>query len=232
VDRFLASYRELSKLRGEMTESFTGDTASAETEGRAVEAVLDNGNGDRVTNNQAIEESSPTPKSARAKDKEPGSSLKRKATSRSKRRSKLSDQKTKPQLPHPAIKQRFGLPDGFVPRWQRYERSILLEQNIYRLPNGDEFVPAHPSGTLGSHQHLYALLSVEQYLDHRRGSVYVRNDGRIFDYSVDSNVPNGDLFDTGYTIYDLERTGRYAPTEKSGKRKREVAKYRKAANAG
>ena len=33
----------------------------------------------------------------------------------------------------------------------------------------------------------------------------------FFDYSADSANPLGDIFDTGYTIYDLERTGRYAP---------------------
>jgi hypothetical protein len=80
---------------------------------------------------------------------------------------------------------------------------------------------------------LYALLSIEQYLNKKRGSVYVRNDGRIFDYSVDSGIPTGDIFDTGYTIYDLERTGRYAPSlDKKKKKSREPAKYRRAANAG
>lgn len=132
----------------------------------------------------------------------------------------------------PAVKQRFGLPEGFVPRWQRFERGILLELNVYTLPDGREFLPCRPSGTLGAQRHLYALLSIEQYLNKKRGSVYVRNDGRIFDYSVDSGIPTGDIFDTGYTIYDLERTGRYAPSLDKKKKSREPAKYRRAANAG
>ena len=108
-------------------------------------------------------------------------------------------------------KQRFGLPEGFVPRMQRFGRGVLLEFNVYRLPHGQEFIPCFPTGTLGS-RHLYALLTGEQYLDGRRGSVYVRSDGRIFDYSLVSANPLGDMFDTGYTIYNLERTGRYAPS--------------------
>jgi len=117
----------------------------------------------------------------------------------------------KNRVPHETLRQRFGLPAGFVPRLQRYGRSILLELNIYRLPNGQEFIPCRPSGTLGASRHLYALQTEEQYLKGKRGSVYVRTDGRIFDYSVDTMIPIGDIFDTGYTIADLERTGRYAP---------------------
>src|SRR6266576_2019674 len=117
-------------------------------------------------------------------------------------------------------RQRFGLPEGFVPRMQRFGRGVLLELNVYRLPNGQEFVPSFPTGTLGS-RHLYALLTGEQYLSGRRGSVYVRSDGRIFDYSLVSPNPLGDMFDTGYTIYNLERTGRYAPSpEKPGRSRR------------
>jgi len=129
------------------------------------------------------------------------------------------------------LKQRFGLPEGFVPRLQRYGRSVLLELNIYRLPNGQEFIPCHPSGTLGTRRHLYALLTNEQYMKGKRGSVYVRTDGRIFDYSVDKANPSGDLFDTGYTIYDLERTGRYAPELRRRKKKSKQLKYRQAAAA-
>ena len=110
------------------------------------------------------------------------------------------------------VRQRFGLPEGFVPRMQRFGRAVLLELNVYRLPDGQEFLPCVPTGTLGS-RHLYALLTSEQYLAGRPGSVYVRGDGRIFDYSVVSANPLGDMFDTGYTIYDLERTGRYAPSQ-------------------
>jgi hypothetical protein len=128
------------------------------------------------------------------------------------------------------IKQRFGLPEGFVPRLQRYGRSVLLELNVYRLPNGQEFIPAYPSGTLGTRRHLYSLLTSEQYLNGKRGSVYVRTDGRIFDYSFDTANPSNDLFDTGFTIYDLERTGRYAPELRRGKKRRQ-AKVKRAAAA-
>jgi hypothetical protein len=140
--------------------------------------------------------------------------------------------KTKKRPPAAAIRQRFGLPEGFVPRWQRYERGILLELNIYTLPDGREFLPCRPSGTLGAQRHLYALLSVEQYLKKKRGSVYIRNDGRIFDYSVDNGIAASDIFDTGYTIYDLERTGRYAPSLNKKKKNREPVKFRRAAKAG
>ncbi len=119
-----------------------------------------------------------------------------------------------------ARKQRFGLPENFVPRLQRFGRGVLLELNIYRLPDGQEFIPAHPNGTLGQRQHLYALLTTEQYLNGKRGSVYVRSDGRIFDYSADSINPATDFFDTGYTIYDLERTGHYAPPPRKKRRKK------------
>ena len=132
-------------------------------------------------------------------------------------------------------KNRFGLPDDFVPRLQRYGRSVLLEKNVYRLPNGEEFIVSHPTGTLGTSRHVYALVTAKQYLNGRRGSVYVRTDGRIFDYSVDGSIPLGDLFDTGYTIADLERTGRYAPELRSRKRrkkKRPSAKLKRAAAAG
>jgi len=132
------------------------------------------------------------------------------------------------------LKQRFGLPEGFVPRLQRYGRSVLLECNVYRLPNGEEFIPVHPSGTLGARRHLYALSTTRQYVSGQRGSVYVRTDGRIFDYSVDTVSPSGDLFDTGYTIYDLERTGRYAPQlrRRKKRKKSKKVKYRQAAAAG
>ncbi len=108
-------------------------------------------------------------------------------------------------------KQRFGLPQGFTPRLQQDGRSVLLEDNVYSLPSGQEFIPKYPTGTLGRLRHLYALLTVEQLEGGRRGSVYVRNDGRIFDYSVDHGDSSRDMFDTGYTIHDLKRTGRYAP---------------------
>ena len=120
----------------------------------------------------------------------------------------------------PVRKPRFGLPENFVPRLQRFGRGVLLELNIYRLPNGQEFIPSHPVGTLGQRQHLYALLTTEQYLKGARGSVYVRSDGRIFDYSIDSINSATDFFDTGYTIYDLERTGHYAPPLRKKRKKK------------
>ena len=117
-------------------------------------------------------------------------------------------------------KSRFGLPENFVPRLQRFGRGVLLELNIYRLPDGQEFIPAIPAGTLGQRQHLYALLTTEQYLQSKRGSVYVRSDGRVFDYSLDSSNTATDFFDTGYTIYDLERTGHYAPPLRKKRKKK------------
>src|SRR6266404_1860258 len=77
-------------------------------------------------------------------------------------------------------------------------------------------------------------LSSEQYLKGKRGSVYVRTDGRVFDYSVDRNDPGGDLFDTGYTIYDLERTGRYAPAlrRRRARKKSQPPKVRRAGAGG
>lgn len=107
-------------------------------------------------------------------------------------------------------KLRSGLPPDFIRRLGRYGRSVLLEDNVYRLANGQEFIPQHPTGTLGC-RHAYALLTIEQYVGGKRGSVYVRTDGRIFDYGFDNRNPAAEMFDTGYTIYDLERTGRYAP---------------------
>lgn len=117
------------------------------------------------------------------------------------------------------LRPKFGLPEGFSR--QRFGRNRLLEQNIYRLPNGQEFIPSFPTGILGR-RHLYALLTSEQYLEAKRGSVYIRTDGRIFDYSVDCGDVSADLFDTGYTIYDLERTGRYAPDHRDETKEQEV----------
>jgi hypothetical protein len=141
------------------------------------------------------------------------------------------DKKAKKHTNAAALKQRFGLPEGFELRWQRFGRTVLLEMNVYRLPDGRELIPSRPVGTLGARQHLYALLTNEQYLSGRRGSVYVRLDGRIFDYSVDSANPSGDIFDTGYTIYDLERTGRYAPLASKRKKRQQTKHARAAASA-
>lgn len=114
-----------------------------------------------------------------------------------------------------AASHRYGLPAGFVSRLGRYGRSVLLEDNVYRLPNGIEFIPQPPVGTLGSRNHRYALLTSEQYVKRQRGSVYVRTDDRIFDYAYDHSETEREMFDTGFTIHDLERTGRYAPELKS-----------------
>jgi hypothetical protein len=140
--------------------------------------------------------------------------------------------KAKNYTPGSASKHRFGLPRDFVPRLERFGRTVLLERNVYRLPNGQEFLPCLPAGTLGAQRHLYALLTVEQYLKGKRGSVYVRTDGRVFDYSVDSALPMGDIFDTGYTICDLERTGQYAPIPRRRRKKNPQVRIRRAAAAG
>jgi len=140
--------------------------------------------------------------------------------------------KTATEVEHHSSKQRFGLPEGFLPRLHRYGRTVLIEKNVYRLPNGQEFIPTPPTGTLGARRHRYALLTEEQYLKSKRGSVYVRSDGKIFDYSFDTRIPLREMFDTGYTIGDLERTGQYAP-ELRRRRKRAPAKAKaKHASAG
>lgn len=130
-----------------------------------------------------------------------------------------------------AVKPRFGLPESFVPRPQRYGRSILLQDNVYRLPDGQELIPQNPTGTLGRPSHLYALVTAEQYQAGKRGSIYIRTDGRIFNYSLDNTDPAREMFDTGYTINDLERTGRYAPNPHLEQRQK-GAKQRRAAHAG
>ena len=119
-----------------------------------------------------------------------------------------------PVVKEKPTKPRFGLPEGFVSRLNRYGRTVLFEDNVYRLPNGVEFIPQPPSGTLGSRNHRYALLTRDQYEKRERGSVYVRADGRIFNYACDQGTPERDIFDTGFTIHDLERTGQYAPEVK------------------
>lgn len=121
---------------------------------------------------------------------------------------------TDPVVKEKNTKPRFGLPEGFVSRLNRYGRTVLFEDNVYRLPNGVEFIPQPPSGTLGSRNHRYALLTRDQYEKRERGSVYVRADGRIFNYAFDQGTPEREIFDTGFTIHDLERTGQYAPEVK------------------
>jgi hypothetical protein len=123
-----------------------------------------------------------------------------------------------------AAKQRFGLPAGFMPNFQRYGRLVLLEDNIYRLPDGTEFVPCRPLGMLAAGRHLYGLLTVAQHEHGRRGSIFIRLDGRIFDYSSGVSNPDMELFDTGYTIQDLERTGRYVSTHTPAVTNRKIGK--------
>jgi hypothetical protein len=121
-----------------------------------------------------------------------------------------------------AQKPRFGLPQNFVPRFQRAGRFVLLDENIYSLPNGREFVPSTPKGPLAGDRHLYALVTVEQFGRGSRGSVFVTLDGRVFDYSVVQTDPDREMFDTGYTIHHLKRTGRYAssvPIKKTDRQK-------------
>ena len=156
-----------------------------------------------------------------------GPSTKLKVGVRRKRASKQKQKVVRVRKPKP----RFGLPEGFIPRFQKYERSVLLEDNVYRLPDGQEFIPKQPTGTLGKDRHLYALLTADQFTEGRRGSVYVRTDGRIFNYGVDHADPERELFDTGYTINNLERTGRYAPKVET-KRKQRGDLTRKMAQAG
>ena len=140
-------------------------------------------------------------------------------------KSELRICRTKPTKP------KFGLPEGFIPRLHRYGRSVLLEDDVYRLPNGQELIPQQPSGTLGRLRHLYALLTVEQYEGAKRGSVYVRTDGKIFDYSFDHADPLREIFDTGYTIYHLERTGRHVTRRCPNRTQSAERKYRRAAHA-
>jgi hypothetical protein len=103
-----------------------------------------------------------------------------------------------------------GLPKDFRCLPRRRERSRLLPENIYRLPDGREFIPVVPSVALGSLTHEYVLLTMIQYQERQRGSVYVRTDGRIFDYSSAETDSAQEFFDTGFTIADLARTGCYA----------------------
>jgi hypothetical protein len=129
----------------------------------------------------------------------------------------------------PLPKQRFGLPEGFVPRPQREQTNTLIADNVYRMPNGTEVVPCHPTGTLGRLHHLYALVTLEQYQNGARGSTYVRTDGRIFDYSVDDVGSGREMFDTGLTVRDLERTGSYVNTSEN--EQRSVGKVKRPAHS-
>ncbi|HKO95817.1 MAG TPA: hypothetical protein VJU86_02415 [Pyrinomonadaceae bacterium] len=226
-----------------MSNSFTGDDVLAEmTEGQTADPALNAQVADQeslaserlelLKLANSLVDDRPTKKTPALETDRNSIPIKAKKPKHKKRRRVRSRTRSKARASEAAIKQRFGLPDGFVPRLQRYGRSVLLEQNIYRLPNGDEYLPTHPLGTLGSRQHLYALLTVDQYVARRRGSVYIRNDGRIFDYSMDGGIPGGDLFDTGYTIYDLERTGSYAPSLKQKRTRHPAVRHHRASAGG
>ena len=241
----LASFRELSKLHSGMSKSIIGDEVWAEmTEGQKVEAVfaghatlkqmseglLDGSEKLRNACREFLADTGPSFENLPVNPEQ--QSTPDETTTVSQTAGFHEPRLTEPKARHAAqaFKQRFGLPEGFVPRLQRYGRGVLLELNVYRLPSGQEFIPTSPSGTLGARRHLYALLTEQQYLKRKRGSVYIRTDGRIFDYSADTANPSGDLFDTGYTIYDLERTGRYAPVLRR-KKKRQQTKVKRAAAA-
>jgi hypothetical protein len=256
---FLASFWDSSKLHCEMSKRIIGDQLWAEmTEGQKVDAVfkghatlkqmseglLDGSEKLRNACQEFLSHTSPSFENLPvAPEQQESSTIStagvRKRVLRRKTRGPRAGSprgvvvnRSRNRNSGPPGKQRFGLPEGFVPRLQRFGRSVLLESNVYQLPNGQEFIPSCPSGTLGARQHLYALLTNEQYLGGKRGSIYVRSDGRIFDYSVVSANPLGDMFDTGYTIYDLERTGRYAPVPGKRRKKSQPAKVRRAAAAG
>ena len=250
-ENFLASFREFSKLPFEMSKSIIGDQLWAEmTEGQKIEAVLtghatlkqmsegllDGSEKLRNACREFLADTGPSFENLPVDPEQPSLRAETNGASQDVGISQRQITKTRTRSPTATVKPRFGLPEGFVPRLQRYGRSVLLEFNLYRLPNGQEFIPVHPSGTLGTRRHLYALLTSEQYMDGQRGSVYVRTDGRIFDYSVDTANALGDLFDTGHTMYDLERTGRYAPELRRRKKKKKKTankqlKYRQAAAA-
>ena len=227
-----------------MSKSITGDQLWAEmTEGQKVEAVfaghatlkqmseglLDGPDQLRAACGEYLAETSPSFENLPTDLPAPEVEAEPEQTNSPPQTESPPRQSGKTRTPTDALKQRFGLPQGFVPRLQRYGRSVLLELNVYCLPDGREFIPGRPTGTLGASRHLYALLTNEQYLKGKRGSVYVRTDGKIFDYSVDTNIPLGEIFDTGYTIADLERTGRYAPELRRRRKKRQVLKARSAA---
>jgi len=111
---------------------------------------------------------------------------------------------------HKPSRSKSGLPKDFRCLPHRHVRSRLLPENVYRLPDGREFIPVVPSGAVGSLTHQYALLTMIHYQENQPGSVYIRTDGRIVDYSSADTDSAQEFFDTGFTIADLERTGCYA----------------------
>ncbi len=247
TQNFLASFTEFGKLRGEVEMSIIGDQLWAEmTEGQKIDAVvagratlkqmseglLDGSEQLRSACSAYLAHTTPSFENLPADQPDDNSDAEKQSTPPADVASPpLEIVRSKLREAHDALMQRLGQPRALDPQLQRYGRSILLELNIYRLPTGQEFIPCKPTGTLAASRHLYALLTSEQFLKGRRGSVYVRNDGRIFDYSVDARIPLSEIFETGYTIADLERTGRYAP-ERKRRRKKSKPVIKRAAAAG
>lgn len=211
-----------------MLKSFTGDQFWAElTEGQKIEAVvsghatlnqmseglLDGSERLRTVCRECLAETSPSFENLLVDVETPP------AETESSLEATVSQQPAQ-EIAHDIVKQRFGLPPGFVPRLHRYGRTVLLELNVYRLPDGQEFIVSLPKGTLGSRRHLYSLLTAQQFAKGERSSVYVRTDGRIFNYAIDTGNSARELFDTGYSLADLERTGHYAPVLKRRQKKR------------
>jgi hypothetical protein len=212
-----------------MSNSFTGDQFWAEmTEGQKIDAVvtghatlkqmseglLDGSERLRAVCRECLAETSPSFENLHVTVHETKANAPEQTVLTAPAPQKISE-------PNPEVsKQRFGLPAGFELRAQGYRRTVLLELNVYRLPDGQEFIVSPPKGTLASRRHLYALLTTEQYLNGARGSVYVRTDGRIFNYSIDTGNAARELFDTGYSMAELERTGHYAPPLKRRKMQR------------
>jgi hypothetical protein len=245
---FLASFTEFGKLPSEVEKSIIGDRVWAEmTEGQKIDAVvagratlkqmseglLDGSEQLRAACSECLAHTTPSFENLPAEQHGVNHD-----SEKSKQPSIIADSpplevtRSKLREAHDALMQKLGRPGTLDPQLQRYGRSILIELNIYRLPTGQEFIPCKPTGTLAARRHLYALLTSEQFLKGKRGSVYVRNDGRIFDYSVDAHIPMGEIFETGYTIADLERTGRYAPEQKRRRKKSSPANVKRAAAAG
>ena len=181
---FLASFTELSKLHSGMSKSIIGDEFWAEmTEGQKVEAVftghatlkqmseglLDGSDDLRNACREFLAHTDPSFENlvVEHNQRESSTSSSSDASGPAKEdpaflaRSTAWGGITESGIVNsgPPAKQRFGLPEGFVPRLQRYGRAVLLELNVYRLPNGQEFIPCRPTGTLGARHHLYALFT-------------------------------------------------------------------------
>src|SRR5688500_15160159 len=125
-----------------MSKSFTGERSLAElTEGHAADSALDIHREAEITSesersellklaNSLVDER-PTKPTLFERN---SNSIVKKRLRKKKRSPSRVTSPAKARASAAAIKQRFGLPEGFVPRLQRYGRSVLLEENIYRLP--------------------------------------------------------------------------------------------------